>query len=408
MSLTGSLVAWIIWIVALALFVWVIIDWPRSARPGLLSVLRRIGYQSAVVLTLLLAVGITLNAQYGWYANWGDLGSIFSGADPGTVVAAGAGAADAAGPGSGAAAGSSDRGRGAGHQAVPLAALPALSAVGLRSGRGAERGTIRDFQVPGKFSNVKSYVAVWFPGSYTDPKMADHRYPVILAFHGVPGTPQQLWSNMSLGQQVAQQVAAHKLADSIVVMPDWAPKEIDTECVDGGAGQVQMEQWLTRDVTSWVDHHLRVVDQRSSWATFGLSAGAWCASMLTMLHPGLYSAAISLGGYFQPTFEQPYIPFKPGSPQFSHYDLLQVAKKNPPKVALWVQTSKADPMSYGTAEQLLATARPPLSVTAVVLPNAGHRLAVWIPLIPQSLQWLGNTVPGFRPGTAAAASLGRK
>ncbi|QNK82313.1 esterase family protein [Nakamurella sp. PAMC28650] len=403
MSLTGSLLAWTIWIVAIALFVWVIIDWARFAGPGWLSVLRRIGYQSAVVISLLLAVGITLNSQYGWYANWGDLGSIFSTANPGTVVASGASATDATGPGGS----SAGFGSTPGHDVVPLATVPALGKLGLSSGRGPADGTIKSFRIPGKVSGVKSYVDVWFPASYTDPKMATHRYPVIEAFHGVPGTPRQLWYNMHLGTSVAEQVAAGKIADSIVVMPDWAPGQIDTECVDGGAGQLQMEQWLTQDVTTWVDHHLRVVNDRSSWATFGLSAGAWCASMLTMLHPSIYSAAISLGGYFQPGFEAPYVPFKPGSPAFSHYDLLKLAKDNPPKVALWVQTSKGDPLSYGTAQQLLSTTRPPMSVTADVLPNAGHRVSVWIPLIPQTLQWLGATVPGFRPGTVPLAA-GRK
>lgn len=401
MSLTGSLLAWTIWILAIALFAWVIIDWPRLATRGWRSVLKRLGYQSGVVITLLLAVGITLNAQYGWYANWGDLRSVFTGTDPGTVVAAGANAAEAAGPDG------SSTVNGPGHDPVPLVAVPSLSKMGLASGRGPMFGTIKSYPVDGPVSGVKSYVDVWYPASYTDPKMANHRYPVIEAFHGVPGTPRQVWANMHLGLLLAQQVAAGKIADSIIVMPDWAPGQIDTECVDGGPGQIQMEQWLSQDVTSWVDHHLRVMQDRSSWATFGLSAGAWCASMLTMLHPDIYSATVSLGGYFQPDFEEPYVPFKAGSAQFSHYDLLRIAKEHPPQVALWVQTSKADPSSYATTEQLLTIARPPMSVTADVLPNAGHRIGVWLPLVPQTLQWLGKTVPGFSPSTAAAPVGGK-
>lgn len=401
MSLTGPLLAWVIWTLAISSFAWVIIDWPRFAARGWRSVLKRLGYQLGVIITLLLAVGITLNSQYGWYANWGDLGSIFAGTAPGTVVSAGSNAAEAAGPGG------SLSSNGPGHYAIPLAAVPSLAKMGLTSGRGPAGGTIKSYPVTGKISGVDSYVDVWYPASYTDPKMANHRYPVIEAFHGVPGTPRQVWFNMHLAALVAQQARDGNIADSILVMPDWAPGQIDTECVDGGPGQIQMEQWLTRDVTSWVDHHLRVADDRSSWATFGLSAGAWCASMLTMLHPNLYSAAISLGGYFEPGFEQPYVPFKSGSAQFAHYDLLRIAREHPPKVALWVQTSKSDPLSYGTTEQLLNTAKPPMSVTADVLPNAGHRIGVWVPLIPQTLQWLGKTVPGFSPGTAASSTSGK-
>lgn len=391
MALTGSLFAWIVWLAAIGLFVWVIVDWPRSARPGWLCVLRRIGYQLGVVVLLLLAVGTTLNDQYGWYANWGDLGSVISGTAPGREVAAGAAAADAAGPVK-----PSTREE-SGHATVPLAALPNLPRIGLMSGRGPEHGQIKIYKVDGKASKFHGTVTVWFPASYTDPATAKHRYPVLEAFHGVPGTPPQLYNNMHLGDEVAEAVAAGTLADSIIVMPGWAPKDWDTECVDGGKGYIQMETFITQDVTSWVEHNLRVNDDRSSWATFGLSAGAWCASALTMLHPSLYSAAISLGGYFQPGFEAPYIPFRPNSPQAEHYDLLKLAHNDPPKVALWVQTSPADVLSWGSASQLLKTARPPLSVTADVLPNAGHRISIWVALIPQTLQWLGRTVPGFRP-----------
>jgi enterochelin esterase-like enzyme len=387
-SLTGGFLGFLLWAVAVLLFAWIVVR-PRAAATGWAALLRRAGYQLAVIATVVLAVGVSLNDQYGWYANWGDLGTAFSATDPGNVVAAGAAAAQAAGPNGGTS--------GVDHQAVPLTELPSASTLGLSDRPSPAAGQIKDFLITGPISRLTSTITVWFPPQYTDPAMAGHRFPVLEAFHGTPGSPRQLYYNMSLSQLVAQQTAAGNLAPSIIVMPFYTPGQLDTECVDGGPGQPQVEQWLTRDVTNWVEHHLRVGNSRTSWATFGLSAGAWCASMLAMLHPDLYSAGISLGGYFQPSFGPPYIPFKPGSPQWEHYDLLKVAHDHPPRVALWVQTSKADTVSYSTTEQLLATARPPTSITADVLPNAGHRLSVWTGLIPQTLQWLGRTSPGFEP-----------
>ena len=41
--------------------------------------------------------------------------------------------------------------------------------------------------------------------------------------------------------------------------------------------------------------------------------------------------------------------------------------------------------------------RPPLSVDAIVLQHAGHRLALWQAILPRSLAWLGANVPGFAP-----------
>lgn len=392
MSLTDGFLGILLWGVAILCFIWIVVR-PRATATGWSALLRRAGYQLAVIVTVLLAVGVTLNDQYGWYANWGDLGTAFIATDPGHVVAAGAVAAQAAAAPSGG-------GSGVDHEDVPLADLPSPSALGLGLRPGPADGQIREYNVPGPVSRLASSITVWFPPQYTDPAMAHHRFPVLEAFHGAPGTPRQLWFNMSLGKLVAQQTAAGNLAPSVIVMPFYTPGQLDTECVDGGAGQPQVEQWITRDVTGWVEHHLRVGNSRTSWATFGLSAGAWCASMLAMLHPDLYSAAISLGGYYQPSFERPYIPFKTDSPQWEHYDLLKLAHDHPPRIALWVQTSKADPVSYGTTSRLLTIAKPPMSITADVLANAGHRLGVWTPLIPQTMQWLGKTAPGFHPAPA--------
>lgn len=388
MSLTDGLLMYLLWAAATLLFALLVFR-PRSIGPGWLRMLRRAGYQLAVTFTVLLAVAVTLNDQYGWYANWTDAGTLFSGTDPGKVVAAGASAVQAAGAANG---GGSDTE----HQAVPLTDLPSLSALGLSAGTGPADGQVRDYTVTGPISRVSSTVTVWYPPQYTDPAMAQHRFPVLEAFHGTPGTPRQLWHNMSLGKLVAQQVRNGNIAPSVIVMPYYTPGQLDTECADGGAGQPQIEQWLTRDVTNWVEHHLRVANDRTSWATFGLSAGAWCANMLAMLHPDLFSAGVSLGGYYEPQFEARYRPFKPGSPQWERHDLIRLARDHPPKIALWVQTSAADTVSYGTTRQFLATVKPPTSVTADVLRNAGHRLSVWEALIPQTLQWLGKTAPGFK------------
>jgi enterochelin esterase-like enzyme len=383
MSLTGPVLAWLLWIAAIGLFGWITVSWPRSAGPGMGAVLRRMGYQLALIVTVVLAVAVSLNDDYGWYANWADLGSIFAADAPGNVISAGDAAQQAAADVPG-------------RQTETLTTLPPQSTLGLIDKPGP-LGQLRTYAVPGVVSGVSSTITVWFPTQYTDPAFSKHRFPVIEAFHGVPGTPKQLWDNMALGTRISQQTAQGHLAPSVVVMPAYAPHQVDTECVNGNAGQPQMETWITRDVTSWVEHHLRVQNARSSWAAFGFSAGAWCASMLAMLHPDLYSAAISLGGYYQPSFESAYFPFRSGSPQWDRYNMLKLVHDAPPKLALWVQTSKADPVSWATTQQLLADARAPMSVTADVQLNVGHRISVWLPLVATAMRWLGATAPGFEP-----------
>ncbi|GGL92051.1 alpha/beta hydrolase [Nakamurella endophytica] len=388
MSLTGPLLEWLLWVAALALFVWCVVGWARWARPGWWPVVVRILHQLGIVTLVVLALAVTLNDDYLWYADWSDL------LGGGGVTAAGVVTAGAAASAAAAVVPGGTR-PGAGLAQLALEE-PALH---LRQHPGVD-GQYRDFVIPGPTPGSSGRLTVWFPTDYTEKAFQDRRYAVLEAFHGVPGTPTQYTRTMRLGNTMAAVIGRAELADTVVVMPWISPGGVDTECVDGGAGGIPMETWLTDTVTGWVDQHLRVDTSRSAWATMGFSAGGYCATMLAMLHPALYSAAISLGGYYQAEFEGGYQPFTAGSPEGRHYDLVRLAQDAPPPTALWVQTSPADPLSYGSTTQLLHDARPPLSVTAEILPDAGHRLGVWNPLIPGALQWLGQVAPGFRPGGA--------
>jgi len=387
-SLTDSTVVWLLWAVAVGAFVWTIVSWPKVAGGGWTAVLRRIGHQLAVVVLAVAALGATLNSQYGWYANWADLGAGLVGtAQVDQIQAAGAAPSDAA----------------AGHWSGGDQSGGATAASPMRDrnlglvGTPGPNGQYHTYTIRGPVSRVSGQVTVWFPAAYTSPGASRQGFPVIEAFHGIPGSPAQFSNSLDLGSVLAGQVANGNIGNAILVMPNFDPRGIDTECVNGGARAPRMEDWLSKDIPAWVDTHLRVEVDRGAWATMGFSAGGWCAGMLAMRHPNVFGAAISLGGYFQPTFEKNYRPFTSTSAQGREYDMVALARRDPPRIALWIQTSKTDPMSYGTTKELLRIARPPLSVTADVLTNAGHRMSVWVDLFPQTLHWLGQKIPGFAP-----------
>jgi len=181
---------------------------------------------------------------------------------------------------------------------------------------------------------------------------------------------------------------------------------MDTECVNGSPGTPQLETWLATDVPEWVEKNFRVATDRGSWATIGLSAGAWCAAMVTMLHPAQYSAAIVLGGYFRPLFGQFYQPYPPDSALAKRYDLVALAERTAPPVAIWLQTSHADKLSYPSSAAFLNASRAPMGVDATVLQDAGHRSSVWRGLLPNTLTWLGANIPGFSPLSPASIAAG--
>ena len=109
------------------------------------------------------------------------------------------------------------------------------------------------------------------------------------------------------------------------------------------------------------------------------------------------SRVLNESGYFDAEFSPQRPPWPPGSPVPQRYDLLALARRDPPAVAMWIGTSRADDISYGSTAAMLAAARPPMSVRAVVLQDAGHRTGPWERLLPSALDWLGASSPGFRP-----------
>jgi len=119
--------------------------------------------------------------------------------------------------------------------------------------------------------------------------------------------------------------------------------------------------------------------------------------MAAILHPAQFGAAIVMGGYFRPQFGPYYVPYLPGDPLAARYDLVALSNRKPPPVAVWLETSHADPVSYQSSVAFLKAAKSPMAVNATVLQNAGHRVSLWRGLLPGALNWLGANIAGFQP-----------
>jgi enterochelin esterase-like enzyme len=157
------------------------------------------------------------------------------------------------------------------------------------------------YEITGNRSGIHGSVLVRLPPTYFAPANAHRTFPVIETFHGSPGHAPQWLGKLRLGDVIDRRVAAHRIADAIVVSPDMNyPDQQDRECVDAGPGQPALETWAAEDVPDWVTHTFRTRTDRDGWATIGLSTGGWCAAMSAMLHPDRYRAAIVMSGYFRP------------------------------------------------------------------------------------------------------------
>jgi enterochelin esterase-like enzyme len=368
-------------VVTLATFVAVVAFWPSLAGRHAGRVLGRVGLLLGVNFLVLLTSASFLNAQFLFFADWTDLKGAFTGPPTSTVVTRGGEAARAA------------QRRVNGHAAEGTVGSPKLP-----TGTLVSPGVV-SYKVRGSAAGVLGTVVVALPPGYSDPANASRHYPVIEAFQGYPGSARTWYKTMDIDGAIAQRVSAKRMSPALVVMPQVEiPVGVDTECVDGSPGRRKVETWVAVDVPNWIAKNFRVRDARQSWATIGLSSGAWCAAEVTMLHPAQYSAAIVMGGYFRPEFGPFYQPYPPGGALAKRYNLVALAKKAPPAVAIWLETSHSDRVSYPSSVDFLKAARAPTAVDATVLEHAGHRISLWKGLLPKALDWLGTNIPGFRPG----------
>ncbi|GAB49743.1 alpha/beta hydrolase [Mobilicoccus pelagius] len=357
-GVTGLGTVLVAWACAIGALAAVTRAWPHLAHPGLRSVLTRVVAQLLVAVLLVVAAGATVNRAGLWFVSWRDLGSVVLGPPTGALDAHGATPATAAAA-----------------QVGPWGPTSAAAIASPPSDTDPHTG-LRSYSLTGPASGHTGTVFAWVP-----PQPVRSALQV---FHGYPVSPQSAFANLGLGDH-----GDGALRHTVVLLPDWSPRELDTECVDGPASA--METWLTTDVPAWAARTFGVPAERTAWTALGYSAGGWCAAMSAMRHPETYAAAVSLGGYTRPLFAPGYEPL---SPTGGGHDLPLLARRDPPPVAVLVQYSTRDTLVAPSVEELVAAARPPLSVTRWSTPHSGHRVGAWKPLIPEALAWLDHVVPG--------------
>lgn len=368
MELTSPVLAWTLTGATALVVVATVATWRRLARTGPVTVLARCGVLLLVNVLLLSTVVVRVNDEFGFFASWDDL-------------LGGAGAT------------STTTSAGGPRPTTPAADGPRTAPV-VVPGYG---GRVLQVRVPGPRSGVEGTALLVLPADYGTAAAATRHYPVLEALHGYPGTPGQWLDAMDVIHSLDATAAAGRVSEALVVVPDLAqPAGRDTECVDGGPGDPALETWLAQDVPDWVASHYRTAVGPSSWSTMGFSMGGWCASMLSLLHPGRFGAAVSFGGYFTLDLGG-WRPWAVDSPQARRYDLLSLVRQYAPDVDLWAMTSPGDGLSWPSTEAAARAAHGGTSVTVVQQQQTGHRTSIWAAQVPAALTWLGATAAGFAP-----------
>jgi S-formylglutathione hydrolase FrmB len=173
---------------------------------------------------------------------------------------------------------------------------------------------------------------------------------------------------------------------------NYLPARHDGECINAAHGP-QVETTLTVNVRRVIEHDFRVDHDRTGWAVMGYSTGGFCALNISLRHPSMYGAAVSLSGNVHP-----YIDHTTGNlfgrslaAEDSNAPVWR-AQKLPPPVSLLLAASRQDLGAWRGALALAAAVRPPTRVSLLELPRGGHDGAVWRIMEPVAFDWLAHVV----------------
>ena len=352
----------VVWFLALALTIFVVVKWQLFSGRKLTKYLSRTLSIVLIQILFISALGLTINRSGEFYSSWNDLLGIRGDIN---------------------------------KSAVSTSAVSGITARDIRKGKQLKGGSVVIKKViTGENSGVTDVVYVVIP-----PKIATalrknsnfslipRNYKVVELFSGYPGVPAT-WIGALKGITALENLEnAGKIPQTIGIIPaiNVVPGE-DTECLNYRGGP-QVETWLTKDIPIFAQRYIGI-DSRP-WSTFGYSTGGWCAAEIAIRHQDQYSAAIALAGYFHPAFaygttsvEKKYLS--------EEYDLIRILSRAKNTVKLLVIASKNDRFSYGSTQEFLKASQPLVSVKYNEIPSGGHNLSVWRPFVTTGFLWLNN------------------
>lgn len=350
------------WALAALLTFFVVIKWNMFSGRRIVSYVLRFSIIFLIQVLFISALGLTINRAGEFYSSWSDLVGIRADLN---------------------------------KSAVSTSALSGLTSHDLRKGKKLPGGSIVIKKIiTGENSGVTDTVYVVFPPkiatelqSNSNFSLVTEDYKVVELFSGYPGVPGT-WIGALKGITTLENLEnSGAIAQTIAIIPsiNVAPGE-DTECLNYRGGP-QVETWLTKDIQLFAQRYIGI-DNRP-WATFGYSTGGWCAAEIAVRHQGQYYAAISLAGYFRPSYA-----FGTSKVETSYlkneYDLVRILQRANNSVKLLVIASKNDRFSYASTQKFIKQAGSLVSIKYDEIPSGGHNLSVWRPYVKTGFLWLNQ------------------
>ena len=337
-----------------------IVSWKRLSKARWGSVLGRILLLLLIQTLTLSSVGIALNRSGEYYSNWNDLLGKSTNLE---------------------------------KIATPTKFLSRISAADINASKRTPGGSLIIKKIiTGADSKISNTVYVVLPPKIAsqldaNPSKAnlESNYQIVELFSGYPGVPQTWIGSMQGIKTLEELQLSGKIGNTIAIIPTMNvnPRK-DTECLNFKNG-LQVETWLSSDMKSFAQKYLGI-DNRP-WATFGYSAGGWCAVSIAVRHPDQYSRAVSLAGYFEPLFETS-VKSSEKSASLKKYDLVHLLNTQLINVKILVIAGKQDHFAWDSAQKFIARLKSNSNVEFIPIANGGHNPKSWIPLEAPAFEWI--------------------
>lgn len=166
----------------------------------------------------------------------------------------------------------------------------------------ADAGSLDDLQIPAPSlagnmlgDPTIQHVFVYLPPSYKS--NTAKRYPTLYLLHGYNGKPEEWVKNgyqgMNLNTEMDTLIAKGTAAEMIVVVPNGRNAYLGSFYANSPVTG-NWEDYIYRDLVSYVDNKYRTLSKASSRGIAGHSMGGYGAFMLAMKHPDVFGAFYSL------------------------------------------------------------------------------------------------------------------
>jgi pimeloyl-ACP methyl ester carboxylesterase len=349
--------------IAVSLTLFAVLAWRKIYRPTFTNFLIRLLIIVLCQALVVITVGLEVNRQNGFYESWNDLfGTTSSYSQSSTTAGAMA--------------------------TITQSQLTHADKTLLNS------LLVREV-ISGKQSHVSNVVYLDLPAAAVadinkriplDPK----RYRVVEFLTGFPSQPLMWVKTLGIDKVLATYNQNHMGHEVIGIIPQVnIAGHYDLECMNLPGTRPRAETWLSSDIHSYLSTRLGMRD--SKWGIMGVSTGAWCAAMLSIRHPELYSAAASIAGYYRPALPAAN-PIALQNEMSAKYDLSKAEASLTMTQNLYITASLGDRYSMSETKRFLSIKHPHVAVTYRELKSGGHHSQVWVKLIPDALVWLERNI----------------